>query len=523
MIRGESIIYKSSDEAIPFKNDGGAVELLYSIEYLNTLQFLGFPPYELELKVGTPIMLLRNVNLQGGMFNGTRMIVKKMWSRLIEAQAITGNRMGEKKANFYVSFLLFFVNILSTAIMTVNCIFDLSPTTNNKNLEGRVYRKWIVKKPRRPAPIDYCCILIDREGNAIQGNMGKSDISYFNFVLLDGAAYIISKFMCTTTSNYQQTLDIETTLRFGRYTSFENIPAGAFPKHYFHFTSYNQLGTKIQRHDTTTAQRQPTLTDYIGCLIRVGDVQTFGNAGSNVTIVRKLDIENLNGDVVELTLWDEMAKGFNKREFEVMAGPVIFVVSSCKISEYNNRVQLLGTSATHYYFNPEIPELEDLQTRFAERFNLHPPLEISKIKFEDPAKEKNRNRYPLLTLLQQNPNNYRKSCSQCPRKIEDGDEPAVCPDYGPQPNLAYRNNFKAFVSDHSGTTTFTFFTPNADVLTGHECSELVKKYNMPSPRDFPTEILSIKGRQHIFQFHFNPYSETGKVDFYFDDILDKPL
>ncbi|GJR12760.1 DNA helicase [Tanacetum coccineum] len=96
MIKGESIIYKSLDEAIPLRNDEGAVKLLYPMEYLNTLQFLGFPLHDLELKVGTPIMLLRNVNLQGGMCNDTRMIVKKMWSKLIEAHVITGNRMGEK-------------------------------------------------------------------------------------------------------------------------------------------------------------------------------------------------------------------------------------------------------------------------------------------------------------------------------------------------------------------------------------------------------------------------------------------
>nr|GEV44267.1 DNA helicase [Tanacetum cinerariifolium] len=330
MIKGESTIYKSSDEASPLKNDGGALELLYPMEYLNTLQFSGFPPHELELKVGTPIMLLRKINLQGGMCNGMRMIVKNLWSRLIEAQVITGNRMGEK----------------------------------------------IVKKPRRPAPVDYCCILIDREENAIQANMGKSDISYFSSVLLEGAAYRISKFMCTTTSNYQQTLDTETTLRFGRYTSFENIPADVFPIHYFNFTSYNQLDTKIQHQDTTTAQRQPTLT---------------------------------------------------------------------------------GTSATHYYFNPEIPELEDLQTHFVERLNLHPLLQISKTKFEDPAKEKGRNRYPLSTLLQQNPDSYRRS---------------------------YQTN-----REQQALPSL----PQIWMFSQAQMFRVSKKYNVPSPRDFPTEILSIKG------------------------------
>ncbi|GKF59338.1 nucleic acid-binding, OB-fold protein [Tanacetum coccineum] len=116
----------------------------------------------------------------------------------------------------------------------------------------------------------------------------------------------------------------------------------------------------MQRQDTMTTQKQPTLTDYIGSLIRVRNVQTFGSAGSNLTIVRKLDIENLNGDIVELAIWDEMAKGFRKEEVDKMPKPVIFAVSSCKVSEYGGILQLLATSATHYYLNLEIPELEKL-------------------------------------------------------------------------------------------------------------------------------------------------------------------
>ncbi|GKC47664.1 hypothetical protein Tco_1065386 [Tanacetum coccineum] len=47
-----------------------------------------------------------------------------------------------------------------------------------------------------------------------------------------------------------------------------------------------------------------------------------------------MEIDNLNGDVVELALWNEMAKSFNKDEFEAIPKPVIIAVSSCKILEY---------------------------------------------------------------------------------------------------------------------------------------------------------------------------------------------
>nr|GEV77593.1 DNA helicase [Tanacetum cinerariifolium] len=125
-VKGTSTIYKSLDEAIPIGNDEGEVDLLYPREYLNTLQLSGFPPHELELNVGAPIMLLRNVNLHGGLYT-----------------------------------------------MTQNCISDLKPGAHNKELEAKVYRKWICRKSSNPAPKDYICILLDTEGNAIQANMGN--------------------------------------------------------------------------------------------------------------------------------------------------------------------------------------------------------------------------------------------------------------------------------------------------------------------------------------------------------------
>ncbi|GJW28891.1 DNA helicase [Tanacetum coccineum] len=96
MVSGESTTYISNDEATPTENDGAEMEMLYPVEHLNTLNLPGFPPHELKLKVGAPVMLLRNVNLTGGLCNGTRMIVTQMMTKLIEVQIITRTRIGEK-------------------------------------------------------------------------------------------------------------------------------------------------------------------------------------------------------------------------------------------------------------------------------------------------------------------------------------------------------------------------------------------------------------------------------------------
>ncbi|GJY43845.1 DNA helicase [Tanacetum coccineum] len=65
--KGVMKTYLCRDEAIPLGKQTSETEMLYLMEYLNILTFPGISPYELQLKVGTLIMMLRNVNLSGGL------------------------------------------------------------------------------------------------------------------------------------------------------------------------------------------------------------------------------------------------------------------------------------------------------------------------------------------------------------------------------------------------------------------------------------------------------------------------
>ncbi|GJY86345.1 DNA helicase [Tanacetum coccineum] len=96
LVNRQQHVYLSLDEVMPHGNDGGETELLYPPEYLNSLNFAGFPPHRLELKVGAPIILLRNLNISGGLCNGTRLIVTQLLNKVIEARIITGTRITDK-------------------------------------------------------------------------------------------------------------------------------------------------------------------------------------------------------------------------------------------------------------------------------------------------------------------------------------------------------------------------------------------------------------------------------------------
>ncbi|XP_035845744.1 uncharacterized protein LOC118492079 [Helianthus annuus] len=69
---------------------------LYSPDNLNALKISGLPNHRLVLKVGVPVMLLRNIDQQNGLCNGTRLQVTFLGKRVIEAEVISGGNIGTR-------------------------------------------------------------------------------------------------------------------------------------------------------------------------------------------------------------------------------------------------------------------------------------------------------------------------------------------------------------------------------------------------------------------------------------------
>ncbi|KAK4515822.1 uncharacterized protein ATC70_010779 [Mucor velutinosus] len=65
------------------------------LELLNSIESGSLPPHALALRVGSPIMILRNLDPSAGLCNGTRLIVKSLGVRIIEATIATGPKAGD--------------------------------------------------------------------------------------------------------------------------------------------------------------------------------------------------------------------------------------------------------------------------------------------------------------------------------------------------------------------------------------------------------------------------------------------
>ena len=88
--------YLSTDSIIPHTQRTCDIDLLYPPEYLHQLNFPGLPLHSLDLKVNSPVLMIRNMNPSLGLCNGTRLVVSQVLSALIEATIVTGLSAGQR-------------------------------------------------------------------------------------------------------------------------------------------------------------------------------------------------------------------------------------------------------------------------------------------------------------------------------------------------------------------------------------------------------------------------------------------
>ncbi|GJV52664.1 DNA helicase [Tanacetum coccineum] len=615
LVNHQQHVYLSLDEATPHGNDGGETELLYPPEYLNSLTFAGFPPHRLELKVGAPIILLRNLNISGGLCNGTRLIVTQLLSKVIEARIITGTRIGEKvflpriplinqdlqlpfifkrkqfpiklcyamtinksqgqslerigiflpepvfahgqlyvalsratspqglkilikhpsngtttttKNIVYKDFLatvtrtqvlsnFTFTYAIICSLMTEGnaptvipkdkgklplveaktiSIADINPTQTNQTIEVRVYRKWLAKNVITQEASNYCAILLDKKGNAIQANMDLKDRDYFNDLLQLNNAYRISRFKCIQTKIWDRTLPNDTTLVLGKYTSIIPISNTDFPEHHFNFVAYNEV-------DRRANMSGAPLTDYIGCIYRVSDPVRSGDATRTRRVRRIIDVQNLDGINLPFLIWAEMAENFDVNEYNKMDKPVIIAIASAWANRKYGGLQLSATSATHYYLNPHIPEAKYIMDTYANFINPIPALEVQRQPYSNPLLEQTRNRYTIEALLSANPQHYQ---------VKDNSENSQCHNHGPQPTPNYGYCFKAIIDDGTATTTVTCFSPEAHTFVP-DCNTVVNTIEDRDTTHVPTVLKQAEGHTYIFQYRFGQNARVGYPNF----------
>ncbi|XP_058763553.1 uncharacterized protein LOC131637000 [Vicia villosa] len=94
LLPGDEKEYLSSDSIDRSEaNDNEAFEHL-TPEFLSCLKTSGLPNHSMKLKIGTTVMLIRNLDQFEGLCNGTRLTVTRLANHVIEAKIISGTHVG---------------------------------------------------------------------------------------------------------------------------------------------------------------------------------------------------------------------------------------------------------------------------------------------------------------------------------------------------------------------------------------------------------------------------------------------
>jgi ATP-dependent DNA helicase PIF1 len=86
-------IYLSTDSV---EDETGRMAGFFETEVLNSINMNGIPPHKLMLKKGAPIMMIRNLNPDAGLCNGTRLRIMDLKPHVIHATIMTGSQYGKE-------------------------------------------------------------------------------------------------------------------------------------------------------------------------------------------------------------------------------------------------------------------------------------------------------------------------------------------------------------------------------------------------------------------------------------------
>ncbi|PWA73449.1 nucleic acid-binding, OB-fold protein [Artemisia annua] len=404
-------------------------------------------------------------------------------------------------------------------------IMNLKSSDMNKPLELKVYRKWASRNVPDPNPTGLCFILLGKQhghldrhlfkvnsmkatfnhlplqGGAIQANVQLWDVKQFDAKLQLDTCYQIQAYGCKRTDKWQRTLENDITLLFGKYTQVTEIQDAGFPKHYFNFAAYNQVG---QRADS----RDSILTDYIGILRDVGNIRESGDSMTNRISRRNIEIQNLNGNTITLTLWNEQAIGFPVNLSREIEQPVIIAVSSCWAKRFGGGIQLSATPATCYYLNPEIAETDHIRALYEEYMGPLPPLLPPPTEPDIQELEMPQRYMSIRDLLEVRPETNVLRPFVIDAVITNIDETQGC------------YNFKATLADDTGSIVVTCFSPEANSLL-LPVTEMLS-YADRDPYILPPLIKDLEHTEHVFTIHIAPGSRRGNTKFILDHAADAP-
>ena len=161
----------------------------FPVELLEMMQYPGVPPHRLKIKVGAPVMLMRNLQASKGHVNGARYIVEGITRNLLHLRKATGENRGQM---YLLPRINFEVPETSCPIRVLRRQFPVKPAfamTVNKS-QGQTFKKVGIYLPSSLFAHGQLYVALSRCGSpedvrvvTVNGNIRGQEGQYTNNVV----------------------------------------------------------------------------------------------------------------------------------------------------------------------------------------------------------------------------------------------------------------------------------------------------------------------------------------------------
>ncbi|XP_020103317.1 uncharacterized protein LOC109720538 isoform X3 [Ananas comosus] len=418
--------------------------------------------------------------------------------------------------------------------MEIKLLSELSLHQQDCKIKVRICRIWESTAPHLKANIfSLDCLLIDEKGFSMQATIRKQDVEAFKCQITEGSIYLIEKFSIIPNRKKFVAVDRHYMIQINKSTQVTKVQedSEAIPLYSFNFSTFFEIEKK--------RYNDAVLTDVIGKIAVIGEI-THRYIGQTLTPIRNLEIEDLDKNIMPVTLWDTFATNFDEEDISKKGAThsIIIILAAMTVRTFKEKVHLSTCSASKIYFNLEIPEVLE----FLNSCRQHEPNAIQRITYGEqklisPQEEMCANRKSIAELLSLDLTDsenakftceatiaeidtsygwWYKACHNCKTAVKTCDDTfwcSRCNSSEQSPIPWYR--LSTIVEDGSGIANFTIFGRLAQDLLRIPAQILASAVDSDK-FTIPTIIKTVINQKHIFQIvpdaqRFRTTASTFKV------------
>ncbi|KAJ9555976.1 hypothetical protein OSB04_010590, partial [Centaurea solstitialis] len=397
---------------------------------------------------------------------------------------------------------------------------DLREDNESWAIKVRVCRLWESLNSKKNGDlISLDMVFIDEMGTLMATTIRKNLVSKFKHLLKEGLVYSVKNFKVVRNSGDYRVVNSEFKIIFTLLTTVKRVEENepSIPLHGFEYGKEKTVNTRV--NDDTI------LTDIIGCITEIGDMETVGGGYTK----RDLEIVTDYSVTCKVTLWGELGEKFmDKHPIENAKPPIIIIVTSTRIKRFRGVINFSTSSASKIYLNLQDNYVSSLESVFAHvcpRLKLMDTMCVAPKTVEEKMFD---NRMSIEQLLRADWKDESKgysitimgvidkfethcgwfylACKGCCRRVTPLDGFYKCGPCGIESDVTltlYKLHF--VVKDDTGVTTCVILHKLAERMVDSSALKLLNKSD-PNSNEFPREILELCGKKYIFKIVLTDYN-----------------